>query len=401
MSYDVARIRSHFPALREGAAHFDGPGGTQTPDLVAQAVADTLVAAIANRGLVTSAERRAEEIVAAARQALGDLLGADPRAVVFGRSATQLTYDFARALAKDWGAGDEVVVSRLDHDSNIRPWIQAAEAVGATVRWADFDPETGTQSEDHFAPHLSKRTALVAMTAASNLIGTRPPVVQVGKLAHAVDALLWVDGVHATAHDSVDVAALGVDFWTCSPYKLLGPHCGVVAARSAELLESIHPDKLLPSTEEVPERFELGTLPYELMAGTTAAVDFIAGLDEAATGSRRERLLTSYASLARHEDALLARLEAGLRALPGARVYSNAQRRTPTLLFTIDGVDSQAVRTALAENEINAPASHFYAIECSRHLGLGDEGGVRVGLAPYTNDDDVDRLLAGLTRLTG
>src|SRR5690606_23905864 len=193
MSYDVARIRSHFPALREGAAHFDGPGGTQTPDLVAQAVADTLVAAIANRGLVTSAERRAEEIVAAARQALGDLLGADPRAVVFGRSATQLTYDFARALAKDWGAGDEVVVSRLDHDSNIRPWIHAAEAVGATVRWADFDPETGTQSEDHFAPHLSERTALVAMTAASNLIGTRPPVVQVGKLAHAVDALLWVD----------------------------------------------------------------------------------------------------------------------------------------------------------------------------------------------------------------
>lgn len=401
MSYDVARIRSHFPALREGAAHFDGPGGTQTPDLVAQAVADTLVAAIANRGLVTSAERRAEEIVAAARQALGDLLGADPRAVVFGRSATQLTYDFARALAKDWTAGDEVVVSRLDHDSNIRPWVHAAEAVGATVRWVDFDPETGSQSEDHFAAHLSERTRLVAMTAASNLIGTRPPVVQVAKLAHDVGALLWVDGVHATAHDSVDVTALGVDFWTCSPYKLLGPHCGVVAARSPELLESIHPDKLLPSTDEVPERFELGTLPYELMAGTTAAVDFIAGLDDEATGSRRERLLSSYASLARHEDALLSRLEAGMRALPGLRMYSNARRRTPTLLFTIDAMDAQDVRETLAQKGINAPASHFYAIECSQHLGLGAQGGVRVGLAPYTSDDDVDRLLEGLVQLTG
>lgn len=401
MSYDVARIRSHFPALREGAAHFDGPGGTQTPHLVARAVADTLVAAVANRGMVTAAERRAEDIVSGCRQALGDLLGADPRAVVFGRSATQLTYDFARALAKDWGAGDEVVVSRLDHDSNIRPWVQAAEAVGATVRWADFDPVTGTQSEESFAAHLTERTRLVAMTAASNLIGTRPPVVQVATLAHQVGALLWVDGVHATAHDSVDVAALGVDFWTCSPYKLLGPHCGVVAARSAELLESIHPDKLLPSTDEVPERFELGTLPYELMAGTTAAVDFIAGLDHEATGSRRERLLTSYASLTRHEDALLERLETGLRALPGLRLYSNAQRRTPTLLFTVDSMDSQDVRVSLAEKGVNAPASHFYAIECSRRLGLGDEGGVRVGLAPYTNDDDIDRLLEALTLLTG
>jgi len=400
MSYDVARIRSHFPALLEGAAHFDGPGGTQTPDLVAQAVAQTLVSAVANRGLVTAAERRAEQIVADCRLALGDLLGADPRAIVFGRSATQLTYDFARALAKTWGPGDEVVVSRLDHDSNVRPWVQVAEAAGATVRWADFDPGTGAQTEEHFAPHIGEKTRLVAMTAASNLIGTRPPVVQVKKLAHDVGALLWVDGVHATAHDSVDVTGLGVDFWTCSPYKLMGPHCGVVAARSPELLESLHPDKLLPSTDEVPERFELGTLPYELMAGTTAAVEFLAGLDDEATGTRRERILTSYALLAGHEDALLERLETGLRSLPGVRVYSNAERRTPTLLFTVDGLDSQDVRVALAEKGVNAPASHFYALECSRHLGLGDAGGLRVGLAPYSNDEDVDRLLDGLGSVT-
>jgi cysteine desulfurase family protein (TIGR01976 family) len=403
MAYDVDAIRSHFPALREGAAHFDGPGGTQTPDVVGRAVADTLTSAIANRGLVTPAERRAEEVVAQCRAALGDLLAVDPRAVVFGRSATQLTYDLSRTLAETWVPGDEVVVSRLDHDSNIRPWIQAAEAAGATVRWADFDPDTGAQLEEHFEPVISERTRLVAMTAASNLIGTRPPVRSISHLVHDVDALLWVDGVHATAHDSVDVAGLGADFWTCSPYKLLGPHCGVVAAVRPELLERLHPDKLLPSTDEVPERFELGTLPYELMAGTTAAIDFIAGLagPGEASVSRRERILISYAALHEHEAELLARLEGALRALPGVRVYSNAEKRTPTLLFTIDGRDSKDVAVSLAQRRVNAPASNFYAIECSRHLGLGDAGGVRVGLAPYTDDDDIDRLVSALEELTG
>lgn len=400
MAYDVERIRSHFPALREGAAHFDGPGGTQTPNVVAEAVASTLTAAIANRGFVTPAERRAEEVVAECRAALGDLLGAEARAVVFGRSATQLTYDFSRALAKDWGPGDEVVVSRLDHDSNIRPWIQAAEAVGATVRWADFDAATGTQTEEHFAPVITERTRLVALAGASNLIGTKPPVCKTSKLARAVGALVWADGVHATAHDSVDLADLGVDFWTCSPYKLMGPHCGVVAARSPELLESIHPDKLLPSTNDVPERFEFGTLPYELLAGTTAAVDFLATFSGETEGSRKQRIRDAYAALEQHERVLRDRLEPVLRSLPGVRVYSNAEKRTPTLLFTIEGMDSQDVRQALADKQINAPASHFYAIECSRHLGLGDEGGVRIGLAPYTNDDDIDRLLGALRQLT-
>jgi cysteine desulfurase family protein (TIGR01976 family) len=410
MAYDVDAVRSHFPALREGAAHFDGPGGTQTPDVVAAAVSNTLTAAIANRGTVTAAEQRAEQVVADCRAALGDLLAVDPGAVVFGRSATQLTYDLSRAMAKTWAPGDEVVVSRLDHDSNVRPWVQAAEAVGATVRWADFDPASGTQLEDHFAHLLSERTRLVAMTAASNLIGTRPPVRTVCHLVHDVGALLWVDGVHATAHDSVDVAALGADFWTCSPYKLLGPHCGVVAAADRSLLEALRPDKLLPATDEVPERFELGTLPYELMAGTTAAVDFIAGLgdvgvpgarptQEGPSTTRRERILASYAALREHEARLLARLEGELREMPGMRLYSNAERRTPTLLFTIDGHDSQDVYRALAERGVNAPASNFYALECSRHLGLGDEGGVRVGLAPYTNDDDVERLIQGLREI--
>ena len=416
MPLDVASVRAHFPALTEGAAHFDGPGGSQTPDVVARAVADTLTSAISNRGTVTPSERRAEQVVTDCRSALADLLGADPRGIVFGRSATSLTYDLARALAKDWGPGDEVVVTRLDHDSNIRPWLHVAEAVGATVRWVDFDPATGELSADAVAAVLSERTRLVATTAASNLIGTRTPVCRVADLAHEVGALHWVDGVHATAHASVDLAALRADFWTCSPYKFMGPHCGVLAADPA-LLETLHPDKLLPSTDAVPERFELGTLPYELMAGTTAAVDFIASLADgtepaaaeadpasssstvAAPASRRERIELGMKAVHAHERVLLDELEPALRAMSGVTVHSNARSRTPTILFTVAGRDPQEIRGLLAERGVNAPAGHFYAIECSRHLGLGDGGGVRVGLAPYTSADDIDRLLTGLAEI--
>lgn len=399
MGYDVTRIRSHFPALLEGAAHFDGPGGTQTPDVVAQAVARTLTSAVANRGTVTAAERRAETIVQEARTAVADLLGADPTGVVFGRSATDLTFQFSRTLSQDWGEGDEVVVTRLDHDANVRPWVIAAEARGATVRFADFARATGELTPDDIAAVVTERTRVVAVTAASNLIGTRPDLPAIAEIVHAVGALLYVDGVHATAHVLTDVPASGADFWVCSPYKFLGPHHGVLAARP-DLLETLRPDKLLPSPDDVPERFELGTLPYEILAGTTAAVDFLAGLDDAAAGSRRERLTASYAALEGHEDALLATLEPGLRELPGVTVYANAARRTPTTLFTLEGHDPQDIRRALADVGVNAPASHFYAWECSQHLGLGDGGGVRVGLAPYTSEDDVARLLDRLLALT-
>lgn len=412
MPYDVEAVRSRFPALAEGAAHFDGPGGSQVPDVVGRAVAETLTSAISNRGTVTPSERRAEQVVADGRAALADLLGCDPRGIVFGRSATQLTYDLSRALAKQWGPGDEVVVTRLDHDSNVRPWIQAAESVGATVRWVDFDPATGELSADAVAAALTDRTRLVATTAASNLIGTRPPVCRIADLAHEVGALHWVDGVHATAHASVDLPALHADVWTCSPYKFLGPHCGVVAA-SPELLETLHPDKLLPSSDAVPERFELGTLPYELMAGTTAAIDFLAALadtdtlggpgtplPEAGHETRRERLVAGMKAVHAHEQGLLDVLEPALRGLPGVTVHSNAASRTPTLLFSVEDRDPQDVRAALAERGVNAPAGNFYAIECSRHLGLGDAGAVRVGLAPYSSEDDVARLLEGLSELT-
>ncbi|MEU9588856.1 cysteine desulfurase-like protein [Streptomyces sp. NPDC048219] len=398
MALDIDAIRAQIPALESGTARFDAPGGTQTPRPVIDAVAGALAAPLANRGRTTEGERNADRIVTGARAALGDLLDTDPRGVVFGRSATQLAYDLSRTLARTWAPGDEVVVTRLDHDSNIRPWTQAAEAAGATVRWADFDPATGELLPEHIEAVLTPRTRLVAVTAASNLIGTMPDLPAVARLVHGVGALLHVDAVHYASHAAVDLTALGADTLVCSPYKFLGPHLGVLAARP-EFLRTLRPDKLLPSSDTVPERFELGTLPYELLAGATAAVDFLADLSPGAHGTRRERLTASFAALEAHEDALRDRIERGLAELDGVTVYSRAARRTPTLLFTVAGLRPAEVYRLLAERGIDAPAGSFYAVEASRHLGLGEEGGVRVGLAPYSSTDDVDRLLTALDGL--
>ena len=396
MPYDVRALRAHFPALAQGAAHFDGPGGSQVPAEVGNAVAGTLTAAIANRGRTTAAERFADDVVLGTRAAMADLLGADPQGIVFGRSMTALTFDFARTLAKSWHAGDEVVVTRLDHDANIRPWVLAAEAVGAVVRWVDFDPVTGELPVSHVAAAVSDRTRLVAVTGASNLIGTRSDLPALAGPVHEAGALFYVDGVHLTAHAAVDVQAIDADFYACSPYKFLGPHCGVLAARPA-LLEQLDPDKLLPAGNSVPERFELGTLPYELLAGTAAAVDFLAAIG-GTQGSRRERLISAMILVAQHEDTLRARLEDALTAMPEVRLWSRAKVRTPTLLMTFDDRDAAAASEYLATLGVNAPAGSFYALEASRWLGLADGGGLRIGLAPYSDDDDVDRLVDGLKR---
>jgi len=395
MPFSPDSIRDEFPALREGAAHFDAPGGSLVPAAVAEAVRDTLASAINQRGDFTVADRRTTEIVRQARLAMADLLGGDSAGVIFGRSMTQLTFDFAHSLAKSWKAGDEIVVSRLDHDANIRPWIYAAESVGAVVRWIEFDSETSELAVEDVEAQLTDRTRLVAITAASNLIGTRPSIKQIAERVHAHGALLYVDGVHYSAHSFVDVGELGADFYACSPYKFCGPHCGVLVASPA-LLETLDPDKLLPSANTVPERFELGTPAYELMAGTTAAVDFLAGLGGSSKAPRRARLERSFVAIGEHEDALRRVIEEGLAEDPRITVYSRARDRTPTLLFTVDGMRSREVSARLGQLNINVPASNFYAIEASRHLGLGDAGGVRVGLAPYSSAEDVDRLLEGL-----
>lgn len=397
MTYDVDRVRARIPALSEGVAFFDGPGGTQMPDVVADAMADLLKAGVSNRGTVTAAERRADAAVQAARMAGADLVNADPRGIVFGRSMTELTFEVARTLAQDWGPGDEVVVTRLDHDGDVRPWVTYAERTGATVRWAEFDPRTGTLTPEDVLRHVNDNTRIVAVTGASNLIGTRPDVARIGAELSGADPLLFVDGVHLTAHAAIDMQAMGADFFICSPYKFLGPHCGMLAASPA-LLESMHPDKLRPSTEEVPERFELGTLPYELLAGVTAAIDFLADLvpGDEGTMSRRDRLVRSMTALEEYEDALHARMRSGLEGISGVHLYGHAPLRTPTELFSVDGVDSADVYRRLAERGVNAPASSFYAIEAAEWIGLGSRGAVRAGLAPYTSVDDVDRLIAGI-----
>ncbi|MET0897313.1 MAG: cysteine desulfurase-like protein [Mycobacterium sp.] len=391
---DVDAIRAHFPALSGGTAFFDGPGGSQTPIAVADAIRTALLGPLANRGTLTAAARNAEEIVVRCRAALGDLLNADPDAVIFGRSMTELTFGLARTLSTQWSSGDEVVVTSLDHDANVRPWVVAAAGAGAVVRWVEFDPATGELPVANIEAQLSERTRLVAVTAASNLIGTMPDIGAIATRVHAAGAVLYVDGVHYTAHSAVDFAELGADFFACSPYKFLGPHCGVVAGKP-EVLESLRPDKLLPAPDRVPERFELGTLPYELMAGTTAAVEFLAGLT-GHSGNRRDRLVAGMSALELHEDTLRRRIEDGLRLLPGVTVHSRAERRTPTLLVTFADHDAAAISAVLAQHDINAPAGSFYAYEPVRRLGIGDAGGLRIGLAPYNNDEDVDRLISTL-----
>ena len=399
MTYDVNRIRADFPALNAGLAFFDGPGGSQVPSQVGRAISDAITKPISNRNVVTQSERNAEEIVINFRQAVADLINADPGGVVYGRSWTQITYDFSRTLAKTWSAGDEIVVTNLDHDSNMRPWIQAAESVGAIVRWAKIDPETGELPTSAISELLSAKTRLVAVTGAGNTLGTRPDIKAISAAVHQAGALLYVDGVHLTPHTPIDVQEIGADFFGFSFYKLFGPHCAALAA-DPQLLKTLNNDKLLPATSAVPERFEFGTLPYEIMAGATAAIDYIAEMVSSDKSTRREKILHSMRELESYEEGLFTVMESGILALPGVTTYGHAKKRTPTVYFNLAGYQGAEVYKHLAELNVNAPAGNFYALEVSRALGLGDTGAVRVGLAPYSTLEDVTRLLEGLRDLT-
>lgn len=393
MLFDVAAFRAEFPSLASGIAHFDNPGGTQTPQVVGDAIARTLTGPLSQRGSALVSQRNAEDAVAGFRSAVADLVGGVPGGVVHGRSATALTYDVSRALAKTWAPGDEVVVCELDHDSNVRPWIQAAERAGATVRWLRLDPATG-ELDLSSLDVIGERTRLVAMTAASNLLGTRPPVATVAARAHEVDALVHLDAVHHTAHAAPDLTAMGADLLVCSPYKFFGPHCGALVADPA-LLETLRPDKLVPSTDAVPERFELGTLPYELLAGVTAAIDLIASVGSG--DSRRERLVSAAALIAEHELRLRVRIEDGLAALGDhLTLHSRAADRTSTLFLTLRERLPVDAYEHLAKRDVLVPAGTFYAHETFRALDLPVDSGLRIGLAAYNDDSDVDRLLEGL-----
>ena len=400
MSYDVNKVRASFPSLNTGLAFFCGPGGSQVPDVVGKTISDAITKPISNRNVNTESEKNAEEIVLSFRAAVADLIDVDPRGVVYGRSWTQLTYDFSRTLAKNWGPGDEVVVTTLDHDSNVRPWVQAAEAVGATVRWAQLDPTTTELSVETVESVLSSKTKLVAVTGAGNTIGTRPDLKAIGAAVHKVGALFYVDAVHLTPHAPISAKEIGADFIGFSFYKMFGPHCAALAAAPA-LLETLQNDKLLPATNLVPERFEFGTLPYELMAGSVAAIEYIANLAPGSATSRRDKIVNSMRALEAYEDELLEYMESSLKALPGITLYGHAKKRTPTLYFSFKGFESAEIYKAMAKKSVTLPASNFYALETSRKLGLGDAGALRAGLAPYSTRDDVDLLVSGLKEIIG
>jgi cysteine desulfurase family protein (TIGR01976 family) len=402
LSFDVGRVRALYPALADGHAYLDGAAGTQVPSAVIEAIAAAYRSGIGNLGGAFEASGRSGAIVAAARTAVADLVGGAADGVVFGPSATALAYRVSDALSRQWTVGDEIVVSRLDHDSNIRPWIQAAARAGVVVHWAEADLVSGELPAAQYADLIGPRTRLVAVTAASNAIGTRPDVASIAAAAHAVGALCYVDGVHATPHVPVDVAGLAADFYATSAYKWSGPHLAAVVA-APELLETVWPDKLAPSSNAVPWRFERGTLPFADLAGVTAAVDHLASLapgDSAVSvTSRRDRVLASMAAVEAHEAALFARLLDGLAAMGKVTLYGKAALRAPTAFFSVAGVAPRAVASHLAARGVNVWDGDNYAYELCTALGLEPEGAVRAGLVHYNDASDVDRLLAGLAEI--
>jgi cysteine desulfurase family protein (TIGR01976 family) len=326
-------------------------------------------------------------------------VGGRPEGVILGPNMTTLTYRLAGALAKTWQPGDEVVVSRLDHDANVRPWVQAAERAGAVIRWAEVDPSTGELPAGQYASLIGDRTRLVAVTAASNVIGTRPDVAAITAMAGAAGALSYVDGVHATPHVPVDVGALGADFYATSAYKWSGPHVGAVVA-APELLETLRPDKLVPSPDDVPWRFELGTPPYASFAGVTAAVHHLAGLAAPGGGTLRDRVLASMAAVQRYEQDLFGVLLAGLDAMPHVTTYGKAASRTATAYFTVAGSTPLQVAEHLAARRVNVWNGHNYAWELTGVLGIRDAGSaVRAGLVHYNDASDVERLLAAVAEI--
>jgi cysteine desulfurase family protein (TIGR01976 family) len=391
-------IRRQFPGLSAEHAHLDGAAGTQVPEPVIRAVSEAMMGAMANLGGDFAGSRRSTEVVAEARAAIADLVGGAPEGVVLGPNMTTLTFHLADTLGRTWTPGDEIVVTSLDHDANIRPWVLAAERAAARVRVAEFDPETGELPVEAVAEVLSDRTRLVALTAASNVIGTRPDVPAIAALAHDRGALTYVDGVHATPHVPVDVAGLGADFYVCSSYKFFGPHTGAVIA-DPDLLAGLHPAKLIPAPADSPGRFERGTPAIELLAGVRGAVDWLAGLTEA-TGTRRERLLRTFSVIEEALHGLLVRLLDGLSQIQGVRMLGAAERRTSTVSFVLDGHHPDAVAAELARREIDVWSGDNYAFELMRRFGLGDSGGaIRASIVLYNTPRDVDRLVAAVAEL--
>jgi cysteine desulfurase family protein (TIGR01976 family) len=401
MAFDVSSVRAAYPALADGYAYLDGAAGTQVPASVIQAIGAAYAAGLGNSGGAFPASQRSDSITAECRTAVAALTGGEPDGVILGPNMTTLTYRLAGTLAKDWREGDEVIVSRLDHDANVRPWVQAAQQAGAVVRWAEVDPVSGELPAEQYARLLSPRTRLVAVTAASNIIGTRPDVPAITAAARAAGALSYVDGVHATPHGPVDLRALGADFYATSAYKWCGPHIGAVVADPG-LLGSLRPDKLAPAPDNVPDRCERGTLPFADLAGVSAAVEHLASLAGPASGSLRERVVAAMTVAEQYEQELFGALLGGLDGMNHVTTFGKPARRTATAYFTVEGRTPRQVAEHLAERKINVWDGDNYAWELTGVLGIRETGSaVRAGLVHYNDMSDVVRLLDAVAELGG
>jgi cysteine desulfurase family protein (TIGR01976 family) len=371
--------RNRFPGLAGGWVRLDGPAGTQMVDAAIEAM-DAFMRSgdNANHGGAFAAARATDACVEQARDAVARLFGADPRGVAFGPSMTAMTMRLSAAVGRTLGPGDEVVVTRLDHDANVRPWVIAAERAGATVHWAEPDRETLALPASAVEAVLSDRTRWVAVTAASNATGTVPELDGIIDAVHAAGARISLDAVAAAPHRALSLAELGADTLACSSYKWYGPHIGILCA-APDLLEELVPDKLNPSPDEAPDRFELGTLPFESLAGVTAAAEYM--------------LEVGYDAIRDHEERLLAIAADGLAAIDGVTLYGAPPDRVPTLMFNVDGSTSAEVAAALAEREIAVWDGNYYAWELERFLGLDPHGAVRAGFVHYNDESDARRLV--------
>jgi cysteine desulfurase family protein (TIGR01976 family) len=396
--------RAQFPALerRVGdrpAVYLDGPGGTQVPRSVITAMAGYLEAGGSNHGGDFVTSRYSIEVSDDARSAIADLFNASADEIAFGQNMTSITLAFSRALARTWSQGDEVVVTRLDHDANVWPWVLAAREAGAEVRFADFDPAIGGLTVDHVRAVISERTRLVAVTRASNALGTVVDVAAIAAAAHEVGALVYVDAVHYAPHGLVDVAALDCDFLAASAYKFFGPYTGVLWGRRS-LMEELEAIKIRPAPDEPPDKWETGTQSFESLAGVAAAVDYLASLS--AESDRRRALVDTMSATAAYEALLSERFLAGLDAIAGVKLFGvpDPKGRTPTFALAIDGMDPAGASRLLGEQGIFTWAGHYYALEVMEHLGVLDRGGLlRIGFVHYTTPGEVDLVLAALERL--
>src|SRR4051794_26924181 len=371
--------RTRFPGLSDGWARLDGAAGTQMVDDAIEEMAAWMRSGhSANHGGAFQAAERTDALVTEARASVARLLGAGPEAVVFGPSMTALTMRFAAAACRALQPGDEIVLTRLDHDANVAPWLIAAARAGVEVRFAEPERETLELPAAAVEAVLSPRTRWVAVTAASNAVGTIPDLPGIVAAAHRSGARVFVDAVHATPHRPIDVASLGCDALACSAYKWFGPHIGIQWARP-ELLTELTPDKLRPSPDTPPDRWENGTLPFEALAGVAAAADYTRGMD--------------WDAVRAHEEHLLAGALEGLEALPKVTLRGRARDRTPTLMFTVEARTSTDVARALAHRHVAVWDGNYYAWELERFLGLAPHGAVRAGFVHYNDERDVERLL--------